>query len=766
MPAVSQDDASQQSAAVDAKVSKDDAVSIARKQFDLSGEYTVENVSFNSYFGNLGLKKPSWQLSFVKKNQDRYLESINVTLDANSGKILQYNRYNSDPTRRVVYPPQTDFQHAKQIASDYLQKTAPEEMKTARYNDMFESGFKTPLQGEVRYQIRYDRTVNGIPFPQQYVNVEVDGTGAIVGYQNYWDDSLEFPKADNVIGQEQAEKTIRSEADISLMYTLPYQRGKNDDLITAYQATLPTLDAVTGKPWNIQNGAPQVKKDRKPLADKPQAEKPSGDKALTKEQAIETVTAAFGLPEGAKLEDASYNEYNDPNNPSAGGTWNIRWNVGGDSTGKFMPSGDSIWAVVSAKTGEIRSYNRSFGGPVPLPVQAQEKNAESASAANAGLTEEQAKDRAVGAIRKLMPYYLHELALYSTNELPIMAVKMDNSSGYQFFFKRVIDGVEANYEGVNVTVNRNTGDIVSFDNSISQIAYPAAKPQTISLEKATELLLSQYRIELQYAVEYKNPDTPSAAIPVEKYNVMVAAGKIAPEPGTASLKLVYAPVSKLGAAQYDSMLDAVSGEWRNRNTGEITKMGQTEITDIQGHASERALRLMAEYGALDVRDGKINPEQTMTRGEMIKMLIIALNGGYFQPYYGAGRAASFSDVKKDSDYFAYVEAAVDRRLIDPSASGEFRPEEKMNREDLAQLYARALGYYQLAQVPNMFQLNASDSAQIQQPGIAAVVANLGIMPTISGEFQPKAAVTRAEAAASFYRYLQKRSELQDPWPRY
>jgi hypothetical protein len=52
-------------------------------------------------------------------------------------------------------------------------------------------------------------------------------------------------------------------------------------------------------------------------------------------------------------------------------------------------------------------------------------------------------------------------------------------------------------------------------------------------------------------------------------------------------------------------LDAVNGDWRKRDTGVITTLEKAVVTDIEGHW----------------------PDQAITRGEMIKMLVIAMNGG-------------------------------------------------------------------------------------------------------------------------------------------
>ena len=50
-------------------------------------------------------------------------------------------------------------------------------------------------------------------------------------------------------------------------------------------------------------------------------------------------------------------------------------------------------------------------------------------------------------------------------------------------------------------------------------------------------------------------------------------------------------------------------------------------------------------------------------------------------------------------------------------------------------------------------------------GDAAIVVGLNIMSLNDGYFAPQEEVTKAQAASAFYRFLQKRSELQEK-PRY
>ncbi|HJV46236.1 MAG TPA: S-layer homology domain-containing protein, partial [Bacillota bacterium] len=104
----------------------------------------------------------------------------------------------------------------------------------------------------------------------------------------------------------------------------------------------------------------------------------------------------------------------------------------------------------------------------------------------------------------------------------------------------------------------------------------------------------------------------------------------------------------------------------------------------------------------------------------------------------------------------YVESAIDQKLINKS-SDHLNPEEKITREELADLIVRALGYQNLLEVNDLFTIDLKDASTLKNPAAAELVTKLGIIDTIEGNFQSDQHVSRGEAASAFYRYLTKRN---------
>jgi hypothetical protein len=443
------------------------------------------------------------------------------------------------------------------------------------------------------------------------------------------------------------------------------------------------------------------------------------------------------LPPNAVLQDAYYNE-NVSNQKIYGGggngvsSWSLNWTVPADKN----VDGEYISVGINSQTGELLNYFRNNNRPVPVDATPTE--------ADAKVSIEKAKAAAIDFIKKTTPHYTDQLALDEQNLTNLSQALIKQTPAINVNFRRVIQGILTENESINVGINTETGEINNYWNNLSTLEFPTTKPTVLTESKALELLLSQYTIELNYALPIvENPIKPFTAA---KDEVQEA-------------KPYYMLVPKY--PDQAVFLDAVSGEWRKRDTGDITTLEKVVVTDIEGHWGQSEIQLMVDYNALDVKNGKVLPDQAITRGEMIKMLVISMNGG--SGYGGTvyTRASSFKDVNQNSAYFPYIESAVDAKIIDPGTSKTFNPDGKMNRDEMAQLIVRALGYDKLAEYSDIFKLDLKDASKIKHKGQVAIVVGLGILSASNGSFMPEQEVSRAQAAIAFSRYLQTRSVLQD-----
>ncbi len=725
------------------KISKSKAEQLSRQLVSIPKEYTLQGASLSTQRLAEG-KQSYWSLDFVKQVNGKHMGSINTSVDANTGQLINFNSHEYNPAAKPTYPLKVDRDKAQELASTFIEQIAPDYKANIQYNTEYGVSVLPPLTGEVRHSIRYDRVIDGIPYMDNFIEVQIDSEGHVKNFTLQWDDTVKFPKLESKLSFEEAGKKLRSEAKLQLKYILPYNVNGKTAPYLSYEFAPFMIDAVTGNrltsqyDYSYRQGTVSDQAvTAKPLGDKPKFSEP-----LTEEQAIAKAEAAFQLPAAKELRRSSYNENTNSNDGSTSAQWHLNWSLmdGDKEIG-------SASATVDAHTGAIINYY-NYG-------QGQEEKK------TVALTLTEAIAKAEETIKKQLPWLTHELYIVKPDPKQYENYRQGDNFDYYISFVHKVHGAVVDYDNINVGINAYTGKVSNFDAYVSTYSYPVKTPALLDKNKVVDKWMDFYRVELTYrlATQYWWNGQP---IPTEKFNVLLASGELKENEieQKSTADLVYRLVPK----QLDEhvFLDAQSGEWRTYDKAVVTTLVKPKATDIDGHWAEKQLELMVAYKALDLEDGKVSPNAQVTRGELIKMLVLARNsGGPIERYSTANQEkASFKDVAADSAYFAYVESALEQNLIDVG-DGSFNPEGKVSRDDMAELIVRALGYNTLAQYEDIFKISFKDSGKVANKGQAAIVVGLKLMNLTDGKFQPEKQVTRAEAASAFFRYLQARADLQE-----
>jgi hypothetical protein len=730
----------------DTKIKRDSAIELAKQYVTIPSSHKLLDVSYQAGGYEAAGIRGYWSITFTKENQQDFYADINVIIDADSGNLSSYYITGTDPNKQNTFPPKVSLERAKQIANDYISLVSPDEKAQLQYDEEYEKLFLRPLVGEVEYPLNYSRVVNGIVVPSNYITLSVNGDGQIRSYTKQWNANLDFKAPVKPLSLDQAAVQFNKLSEVHLQYIIPaIPNGKATPAITYLMEPI-MLDAETGEALSMTGTKRIIQPKPVPVSDKPLVGT-SSSLNLTKEQAASRVSTLIPLPANAKFENASYYEDTDPATGVASFEWGLEWSLSLDKQ-----DGSSIYAAVDSNTGAILQYYKyDYSAIEPAATKPTP----------AALSNEQLKAKAIEAVRKLLPSYAHELFL-QPQYVGMAADGMASLSNSDFYFTRILNGVYTQTDSVTLHLNQVTGELEEFSSNLINHVYPAAAPEVISVEKAKKILLSQYQIEQQYmVVDHWDGDAyVQTPIPVFAVNTETPGAIVEPKLQQPETKLVY-QLKSIYEFHDPAYLDATTGVWKSNETNQAVHMQNFNPVDLKGHPAEEALRLMLDYGALDVVEGKINPDALITRGEFVKMLVIALNGGYFPLAVDfAERPASFSDVGKDSPYFPYAETAIDYHLID-RATGLFQPSAALNRSEVADLIVRALGYRKLSEVEGLFSQKANDTDNLPNQGAIAIVSSLQIM-TLEGEtFSPYEQVTRAQAAIAFYNYLKTVSQLKD-----
>lgn len=703
-----------------AKISKDQALEIAKKAIPLPKGFVQRNIEFQSnWWGN---QTAAWIVYWDKQTPPNYGHA-QIVVDANTGDLLNIELYDSENTKST-YPPKVDLGKAKDIALEFIQKNFPEKAKEIVYDDRYEQSAKPPLNGFVEYPIIYKRQVNGLPFENNEIRVNVNGDGKITNIGYRWNEDIQFPSIAKVISKEQALKVYQNNVNLSLKHLPLWGPGQVKNTKLGYmpqnanyyyeplyiRATDGTLVTLWGDP--IIEG----ESGRVAVSDKKLGELNHGK--ISQEKALEILKTHFELPKDANMIRSSFREQWGETQTSV---WEFNW----ETKNEGMIAGWSM-AAVDAKTGRVLNFSNEKH--VYMDQEGSPKPAMKVS-------KEEAEKKAINLMKALHPDIAHQLYLL---KLPAMPYEEVNGRYHSFTFMREVNGVSLEHGGIQVNIDALTGSVNNYWFNADNLSLPETTKKVISASEALNAYVSRLEIPLVYVLPNERPIT-----------------KLGESRPNKEAMLVYQPrVKDFGEPVF---LDAETGSWTNRETGKrIVESGS--VSDIQGHWAEKELRLLLRYNVFDAVDQQIKPDEEISRGEMIKMLVLLDNNGY-PVWYDQARPSTFSDVKKESPYFAYIESAVDQNWIDRNQE-ELNPDEKINREEVATMIIRALGFENLAKMDDLFKNDLKDAENIKAKGAAILVTKLGIMETEDGKFNPQGKVTRAEAAVAFSRYLSKRNELR------
>lgn len=152
----------------------------------------------------------------------------------------------------------------------------------------------------------------------------------------------------------------------------------------------------------------------------------------------------------------------------------------------------------------------------------------------------------------------------------------------------------------------------------------------------------------------------------------------------------------------------------------------------------------------EAADGRFRPNDSVTRAEFVKMLVGALR------ITDKSAQVKLSDVSQSDWYYEYVSSAVSYGLVLGDEKGNFRPNDKITRQDICVIISRAmdkLGYGK-ADAGQLFY----DDAQISAYAKDAVyrMRTHGIVNgTGDGGFAPLSDATRAATAKIIYAFMKE-----------
>ena len=206
---------------------------------------------------------------------------------------------------------------------------------------------------------------------------------------------------------------------------------------------------------------------------------------------------------------------------------------------------------------------------------------------------------------------------------------------------------------------------------------------------------------------------------------------------------------------YDSK-DAYKGDWVDTLKAE-KPVADAKFSDTKGHWAEYTIKaLSANRYVNGMGDGTFAPQKNVTRAQFVTMLMNTVNVSDVE-YKDA-----YKDVSKDSYYARSVQLAYQLGIINPAmTTGKmFRPDKEITREEAASMLVstvKAKGG-NISKSNRAFMDDEEISVWAKADVSKAATSNL-ILGDEKGNFNPKATLTRAEAATMLMRVIETSSRL-------
>ncbi len=688
------------------------AKQIATNLFHIPSYYAMTQENYNSASqGN----PPSYNLMFTFTTPTQQQNSINVTLNAQTGEVLNYNRYNGPES--FVFPVPESLSAATQAAQAWVKKLSPTHAAQLTLEPLAPQTGTSLTQG-VQYTFDFVRMANGVPAPFDGCTVVIDQNGNLVNYSSSWL-NLPFPSGKPALSLTQANARYAAGLPLTLSYQQNWQGQSTPSTVLAYSLNpgsypefwnagyltqssgigIPVIDAqtgqvidATGKVHPIPTQAPL-----KPLD-------PHGGRAAflwkkvnwTEQQALQFAKSALGVPTNFSLTTSSQGQ----SFPQGDNMWNFTWTNPKNANDQISAQIDSTYGVLQSAYGGSTSYNGKDQ-----------------------YTSAQLFARAKAFLARVFPNDLGSIALKP------MTFKKYPGTTTDYQIQLIVNGLPDSGSSGSLTMSGVTGQVANYYSPLqSSNSGPFKSPKgAISLQAAQQAWVKAAPLSLMY---------------LETQPSGYAQGTT-----TGHVILAYAPV---GSLVYGGMVDAFTGQVLN---GPQTPGYRGIPSDIVGLPQTPELELLVNDGLLSVdANGHAQPNALMTRAAFVKLVVGAFNlsqgGTPMMAGLSHGIQASLSDVSSASPAFSAIVSAYEMGLLPPGPL--FQPNALATRGFAATLLARALGYNALLAHPTLFHFTASDAASIPTDHLAAdaIATTLGMFQLQNGSFMDSTPISIKDAAVA------------------
>jgi len=677
------------------KISKDEAIKII-KAFKFAEGYDMSNISLDN---NSGLNQPIWRIDLYTQ---QYFSNCSVSISANTGELVNYYSYQQQPSKKNIVT--INKKKAKEIADKFLADYVKTDTKSLefipnQYNTYERTGgiYEIP-----QYNFTYSLKVNGIITSNVNYNISINASnGTVTNFYSPYEYLKEtnYPSMDGVKDLAQLKDKYISLLDMQLQYMIAYTNDNKPKVNLAYIPTISGLlnaktmvtvddylDSYYGNVFSQSIKYTPINPDAK-------VEK----KEITEESALEIIKNAK-----VYIENLVEFKFEDNQNMS------VRMNTTDKETSRNYNFRDGnknyrLSMSLNLNTGNITSlsFNQHYiNGNNVNQKEVLEK-----------VNYKDAKKISDEIIKNL---FVKQYGIFSDNnkepDFSKELVKLNTNHNFQY--ARYENGIPTG-NVISISINRETGKLSQIYMSWNDLDFPKVD-NVISEEAAKETYLKDAEFGLEYYTPYMS------------------------NTGTLDKTEESVIVFKPNNSTMNKFIDAGTGKIIDYTGLPI----QVPYVD-EKHWAANSIEMLEAQG-VSIKS-ITNYDEKLSKQDVVKMLSQIMGTQYFNAA-NPQKKDSFSDIKKENEYYKYIESAVENDIIKATGK-DFNGTQKITKGEYIVMLLDMLGYKEIAKHEELFSKSDSDT-------YVTICKALDILPVKTGDkFSSKETLTFAEAAYSLQKAL-------------
>lgn len=686
-------------------ITMEEAQKIAEKAFEIPKGYQRVMSDFMDSPG-----RKAWNFNWSKNEGNQY-SNYNVSVDADTGEIRNYN-YNDSSTLDA----KNDFSaiisrdQAHQIALKTIKRFFPKQVSLLKEIEAPQYNQSIPGQRTLkRYSFRFVRMVKGIAFEEDSIWISVMENGKLGDFNFSWNKLPEtLPEAK--IKLDEANKIFKNNLGLKLTYIKDYSKlpqgpGQSQpEIKLVYQ--IPEylnnfIDAETGE-LNDYSGTTVTEELIALFKAQPSVKSGGrfelGKAKITKEDAEKIIASKVEIPEGYEVNSSEYRkDYNSDRQ-----IWVLHYM-------KKVPDQDTypLQVGVAADSGEIVEINRYKQYPQILGKDQKILSLEEGSKIAQAFLEKLAPEKAQFVLLDPQLGMMNQSVNINGVEQPMR----------WYHFTRYVDGIPVQGDGFNVTIDSVTGEISDYRQEFTMgNVFPVPK-NIVPVEKILSKYLTKPSLQLTYFRIYPSNSLYKSSVSVSDNTY---------------LKIGY----RLGT-EVPRSFDVATG--KPYYPGYAKPVEKTKLPqDISKHNYKKAIERVVELNIMGGRkEGAFQPDEIITKAEFIKTIVTAKG---LLPIYDDSKLP-YKDVSLKAWYAPYVRTALKQNII--TSSEKLNPLSPLSRKEAAVMAVKVMGYEKAAKL-DIFKTPNFKGISKKDLGFAAMAEGFKVFPEKTKSYNDF--IKRGEAA--------------------